>query len=645
MKKQYKLIAALSALLILSGCFPVFTVKADDLPEETAAAQNDSLLTDEAFGQENITTASEDEDSSSFNENLLQETTFTVEENLNMPIPDEPPVFNARIEYNPQGYVVMGTFTEFPPDTSFAWPVWSLDGEIYQACVREWALDGLGSEDVDVVSKLQNQICLYPTDEPLKSYLVGTLDRFYLKLRITRESGITYDTQAAIIERSFDPRPIPEETSLNAKFASSIYVRESNPFRSYGKYQLTVSADASPEDIARLLPSTLPVEVQLIKNSQADSMTGIIDCPVTWKPLSLPSLTAGESVTIMDAAEEIIIPCGTLVNTPTGTFELHEPLRLGDGAAVTDEIMLILNVVSENENPTGGLSANNTGLEMFFNLKPTGASSIQAYVLSEGDSEWTQLSSPPIPSEINSHFSSAGGNYALVLRNDQEPYKSYLAANNIGEAATPFLIGLKIEGGVYDKCQLILPWPDTYESPLRPFDLAGGMGGNENNAGAGNKSNSTAEGQRPDLSRNSEENPETITVSDTLSEIEILHENQQNPAKEHVPEKTIASAPPVLEIQTTAGIHAQKPYPALVPALNEKADSQVKPAAAKVHFSEPDVSATPVLADEKEKTDSDMGISQHKSFLPPILISSAAIICLAAIGKLTASRIFGRSEK
>lgn len=684
MKKQYRLMAVLSALFITTSIFPVFTVKADTLPEETAVTE-DASIADEASEQEGLTALQEETSSPSPTETLPPESTtlpestalpasspspsptetplpestaspdassdeimqqeFNALETFDLSIPVELPVFHAQIEYNFQGYVVRGTFTEFPPDACLVQPVYSLDGETYQTCGVEWDLEYLNSENANAISKLQTQICLYPSNEPLKSYLAETLDCFYLKLRITRENGITYDSQAVLIERDNTPQPVPEEAALGAMFAPSLRVEERNPFRVYGQYQLTVRAGASPDDVTQLLPATLPVEVQ-IEKPKLDIKKGIIDCPVTWKSISLPSLTAGESVTIADAAEEIIIPRGTLVSTPTGTFELDEPLPLDDGRAVTDEVKLVLNVVSENDSPKVGLHDEPAGLEISFDLKPTGASSLRIYTLLDGALEWTASGSLD-PETINSHLFSASGYYALVLRNDQEPYQSYLAAKNAGEAAAPFLVGLEIEGGVYDKCQLILSWPSTYEGPLKIPIMGAGSGGNENNAGANNKSDSTSEGQRPDLPQNQIETSDTTTVSDTFSEVEVLYEENQSQTKDLLPENPIAStapAPPVSQKAIT-DTNIVKANSTSMPSSNAKTDMQEKAITVETPSLELNASATSIPSTEKEKTDSHMRISRRKAIVSLFTISSAAIIGIGTVGKLAVLKIYGILHK
>lgn len=412
---------------------------------------------------------------------------------------EEAPTFCANIEYSPQGYIVKGTFTEFPSDIIHAEPLYSLDGETWQTCGEEWNITNWSVPWTDMneteLEKFQNQTCFHSASEPLKSYLAGKLDCFYVKLLLTRENGITYETQAAVIDRG-GPGPVPEEMSLIAKFAPSIRVRTLRPFSCYGRYQITVSEDAAPEEISTFLPDTLPIEIELQKG--IDYVTsGVIDCPVTWKSLPSLKLTAGESVTIPDAAEKIVIPGDTVLNTPLGIFQLNDPLGI-DQYELTDEVKLVLNVTAKGSSPTGALACENDGLQMAFHQKPTGATAIRAYTFSNGEAEWTELPELPLLQAVNSQPSAAGSGYTYILDNAQEPYRSYLDARAEGRDPSPFFIGLKIEGGVYDGRTLILTWPDTYTLPP-DLPEPGGSGGNADNAGSDNKDDGTAEGQRPVL--------------------------------------------------------------------------------------------------------------------------------------------------
>ena len=497
MKINCKLAAASAALLMVSAALPTCEANAGS-PSEAAPAQvNITVSGGDPLPGDSASVSSGDFSSSS-DSGANQEPPSAKPEEDGMTAPAQSPLFGAHIEFCPQGYVAMGTFTEFLPGTVLVRPMYSLDGECWQNCQTTWNLQWLGSETAAEQTALQNQKCLFAAHEPLAGYLAGQLDRFYLKLQITLENGITYETQAAVIDRG-GVQQVPDEYSLYADFVPAIRVRRWRPFKSQGQCQITVSANATSKDISALLPDTLPIGVQLLAGTDfiADAA---VDCPVTWKPLSLSGLTPGESVIIEDAAEEIIVPAGTLLNTPVGIFLLKEPLQVEH-----DEVRLILNVAAENAEPTGTLHSYFAGLEIAFDLKPTGAAAIRAYTLSEGESAWTEVPEPLLPETVNAPSSTAGSLFTFLLTEDQEPYHSWLTAWNAGEEPVPFLVGLKIEGGVYDGQQLILAFPDTYEIPLQPPKLDG-AGGNECNAGSDNKDDSTAEGQRPNLPQNPADN-------------------------------------------------------------------------------------------------------------------------------------------
>lgn len=519
------------------------------------------------------------------------------------------------------------------PDTISVLPIYSLDGENWQPCPEPWKLTYLDSGDADELALLQDQICLYSTFEPLKSYLEGTLDRFYLKLHITREHGITYETQAAVIERG-GPQNIPDGITPAATFPSNMLVidKTAKPFRCYGRYQLTVCADATPDEIAALLPNTLPVEVHLSEGLNAIT-SGIVDCPVQWKPLSLSGLIAGESVNLFDAAEEIVVPAGTLLNTPTGIFCLDQPLGITE-YPYTDEIDLVLNVIPADENPAGVLADNYNGLEMAFHLKPTGATAIQAYVLSLGESKWKELPGLSLLQAIDAQPSTKNSGYTLLLSKESEPYRSYLSAVASGSTPTPFFIGLKIEGGIYDGKQLILPYPGTYELPP---DLAVlGSGGNEDNAGTDNKGDSTEEGQRPNLphppadeeegKQQSELLPNPTDQTETATEPYDLSSNQnsyENTSVPCVPAISDAAQPVTMVPQPVTMV----PQPLTASSeTNRETDALDGITTSDRSLAEDEMTAAPIPANRKTGSHTETGKGKM------LLAVAAAAITIAAAG-------------
>ena len=554
----------------------------------------------------------------------------------------ETPAFYASIEYSFEGYIVKGTFTDFAQDTSLVQPRYSLDGKNYQDCGVNWNLQNLGTEEEGILAKLQNQTCLYSNNEPLKSYLAEELDSFYLKLRITRKNGITYETLPAFIDRG-GPQPIPEGLIPGAGFSPAMSVIETRPFNYYGKYQLTIRENATAEQIASYLPDTLPVKIDLEtgKNHFTD---GIVNCPVKWKPLLLPQLTAGESVTIADAAEEIVVPEGTQVTTPTGIYQLDKPLSINQYVP-SDKVRLILNVISDSEQPAGVLSEENTGLEMAFSLKPTGAKKLRAYTFTKGDSEWTEIPNSLLLKSVNVQPSTKGSGYTLVLSKTQEPYRSYLESKAAGDTPVPFFVGLKIEGGVYDGQQLILAWPDTYESPVKLPNI-GGSGGNQNNAGTDNEGDSTENGQRPNLPHAPEDKSQPAPEpEDAKSDADSGSESHPNllPNQVDMPDATFR--PVNTENNTDSGSGNNRtvavPFPNIVPiptakpgiSINANIPDKASDAMA------PDAgvpSNTEEKTGELESADRTTERGNHK-LLVPLTVAAAAVLCIAGICFVTMS--------
>lgn len=491
-------------------------------------------------------------------------TTDVTEVETVYPVPDEPPAFSAYIDRMVSGYVVKASFTDFTPDIAWIYMLYSLNGEDWQQTPDEfeWNLDHLGTEDEIKLHELQNQRCLEQWFEPLKNYVAGEIDHFYLKLCIVKQNGLSYESQAAVIERG-GLQPIPEGAQCTAYFASEMTITKLNPPSRlplrYGGFQLTVSADATAEDILALLPDTLPIKVEITRGLLPYA-SDIVECPVTWKPLSFSQLTAGESITVSDAAEKIVVPAGTRLKTPIGNFELDQALGLSTGTYKFDRVELTVNILPEEEcNSTGVLRAGVNGLEIALNQKPAGATAIQAYVITEGESKWTELSGLSLLSDMNAQHATASSGYSLVLRNYQEPYQSYLEAVDAEVPPVPFFVGLKIQGGIYDGKQLILAWPDIYEQ-LPDLPEVGGSGGNEGNAGAANKDDSTEGGQRPNLPQAPDDEqgeqqpaPQTPSADDSQERQPVVPPIVDNGGQKQLPRTEITDTP------ETAGVVSEEP--------------------------------------------------------------------------------------
>ena len=424
------------------------------------------------------------------------------------PPPEFPPPFTAELRYVYGGYQVEGHFEQFPPDVVNIRSQYSLDGMRYHTVDAEfpndWDLSNLGTSDEHLRFYLENQVCVTYDDEPLKSYVAGKLDRFYIRLEITTETDV-YQTQAAVFDRTA-AQPFPEAVILRAAFPYTMRPLDEigNPLNvAYGQYQVTVRENASPEDVAALLPDTLPIEVQLYQTDTGELLTsGIARCQADWKPLAPLELAAGQALTIPNAAGVLTVPAGAEIATPLGSYHLEEPLTFTGPDA--GEVQLVLNAVGLEEAPDISLQQNNYqnaqndigALSLAFRQKPSGATAIRAYSFVEGDEEWTELCNLLALRDVDHNQAAALYGYVTILRPGDALFDAYL-----NEELPGFCIGLAIEGGVFDGERVILPWPGEYDPPTS-IPEPGGSEGNENDAGSnGGSGDSTEGGQRPSLSR------------------------------------------------------------------------------------------------------------------------------------------------
>lgn len=424
---------------------------------------------------------------------------------ITYPIPETPPPFTAEIVYLAGGYQVNGHFEDFPPDVVRLRPMYSLDGLEYKAVneldPNDWWLDLLGTEDEEERYRLENQPCINYYEEPLADYVAGKLDRFYLLLEITTESGV-YRTDAAVIERGVT-KPIPEGVCVKAAFPFTMRPLDEwgNPLDvPYGQYQITAREGSAAERVPPLLPDTLSLEVQLWTDNSTEMLTsGIVQVPVTWKTLPSTQLMAGQQIILSDAVDALVIPSGTEVATPLGNFLLSELVTFdGDDKG---QVHLVIDAVGRDEAPDVSLQENSYenslddigALSLAFRLKPSGATAIKAYSFVEGDEDWKELCDLLARRDLNHNQAMGIYGFVTLLQPNDAPFHDYL--NN----GSPFLVGLKIEGGTFDGETVVLPWPGDYTPPAG-IPEPGGSEGNEGNAGSGDGSGDSAEGgQRPDL--------------------------------------------------------------------------------------------------------------------------------------------------
>lgn len=170
MKIPQKLLAVFTALLIIPIQISPITVNASSLEEESTqyftSAPDDETEREEGNSSQEPTTSSfmdelpeetaETAETVETTETEIplacdtapsQETTAEPEEESDIPLPDEAPMFTAYIEYTSQGYCVKGSFTDFTSDLCRIQPLYSLDEKTWQTGGAEWNLKWLETED------------------------------------------------------------------------------------------------------------------------------------------------------------------------------------------------------------------------------------------------------------------------------------------------------------------------------------------------------------------------------------------------------------------------------------------------------------------------------------------------------------------
>ena len=401
------------------------------------------------------------------------------------PLPEEPPAFTTVIKHRGgAGWVLMGRFEAFTPDIKDVTPCWSLDGVQFQRSDDwQWLLD-----------KGAEQTCMAPSQEPFSSYLDGHIDLFYVKLHITTWSGQAYDTQVAVVSRN-DPQPQPEGTVVAVAYpVMTMAVFERDERKLCGRWQVTAREGTAWDTLAAWLPDTLPIELQLMQGGTAIDW-GSVRWGVTWEtPEAFTPDVGGSPYVIKDAAEPLDLAAGLEVPMYNGIYRLNEtPDFASQGAS--DQVNLFINVVPgdarakihlfDNGNDRGALS-------LAFEEKPTGATAIRYYYLTEGMEDWTLVGDllDKLPVDAVPKAKEYGD--VPLFTEEDTPYREYK------EAGQPFLVGIEIEGGVFDGELHTLSWPGDYDPPPSTPDF-NGSGGNENNAGGGSGGSDDGNGQRPDL--------------------------------------------------------------------------------------------------------------------------------------------------
>ena len=400
--------------------------------------------------------------------------------------------FTTEIAADGQGFGLYGTFKGLSAKMAAVTPMYSFDGANWKVLgnqENQWNLN-LDFDSQSQLEKWQTQRCAYSTDQPFVRYLAGTLDEFYVKLRIDTKDGNRYSTKPSLISRG-NPSLLPENVSTRQIFPKNMHLK--NGRFTEGVYQITVLPGASKEEVRKLLPDTLPMEVQIYSSEGAILGTAAVECPVDWL---LPEEAVYKDYKSLAAIPEMTAPRGTHIKTQSAIYVLDRDLNM------QMPLRLYINVAADNtqifELHHGRENAAGDSLAMTFPLKPSGAKKILSSYSLDGGRTWIgerellpqKKGIDAVPK--NPHYSDVA-----LYQQTEAPYKEYAEGDIDG-----FLVKVCIDSGVFDGWSQVKKWPADYQyvPPLRDPQSDGSVGNNSNVGANNNTGNSSLNGgQRPGL--------------------------------------------------------------------------------------------------------------------------------------------------
>ena len=154
---------------------------------------------------------------------------------------------------------------------------WSLDNVTFQkqsdADTQAWAVEG---------KKLQ-RICMYRNQEPLASYLNGTIDRIYVKLEVFSTLGTSTFTQTASLVRPIEGENVQYIQTAGPGILSNMLA--GTRFERYAMFHMTVTENEN--GYMDVLPTEQPIGIMMVPEQPlpyGDAMsTLIVQYGVAWQ--------------------------------------------------------------------------------------------------------------------------------------------------------------------------------------------------------------------------------------------------------------------------------------------------------------------------------------------------------------------------
>lgn len=168
-------------------------------------------------------------------------------------------------------------------------------GEETDICFGGWAQDGLFTT-----------VCLSPLDEPLYQFLRGTVDRFWIKVKVNCGTYAEF-TNAYEIKKDLEERPLPDTYIASTMFPENMVSVERTPDGKLvytANQKITMKRGTTNQELLSHLPETIEMYIQVME-AESHDYKGKTTAPfkIKWTtPENLSDLPAGTYVVRQDHA-------------------------------------------------------------------------------------------------------------------------------------------------------------------------------------------------------------------------------------------------------------------------------------------------------------------------------------------------------
>lgn len=393
-------------------------------------------------------------------------------------------------------------------------PYYSLDGVDFLP-----VYDETDSKDNDWIENPSN---IYMPFQPVQGFLDKDFTQFWIKAKIVCPSGEFFSQTVHIKQEE------GVEAPAGSRGIAGLppQVRTGNGIKIRGNYHVTVREGCTLEELQSMLPTTLPIAVQVYGSDGQMLAEDKVDYTMDWNLSFLEGkfpIEKGSADFAFDGVKLIPPQVATLWSPAKIYFYTDLPLletQTSPTTSIPTPFDLIVSVLEPDKKAVPMLSIANNGYGEVpsFSLtpKPTGAVRIVPEYSMDGGSTWNTAGEDgtedviALGKPVDAWPKNETYTAPLLLDSNRSPMKEFLS-----EEISGFLVRLHIQGGVYHGVSEVATWPAEYEYiPPPQIDSGNNGGGNRGDVGSGDTG---TEGKRENLPEVSE----TIGLKITATAIEI----------------------------------------------------------------------------------------------------------------------------